>query len=211
MKIIRAKDYKDMSRKAANIISAQVIMKPNCVLGLATGGTPVGAYAQLVDDYLQTTNPKIHAIGDVKGGLQFTYISLDDYRILREDLFGAGERKVSDRDPVSYSVFIDPPLSRIGLSEAEARKKGLNIKVNKLPVAAIPRARTLGDTNGLFKVVVDADTDKIVGCTLFGPESSEVINLVAMAMKTGQEYTFLRDFVFTHPSMSEALNDLMGF
>ena len=143
--------------------------------------------------------------------MQFTYISLDDYRILREDLFGAGERKVSDRDPVSYSVFIDPPLSRIGLSEAEARKKGLNIKVNKLPVVAIPRARTLGDTNGLFKVVVDADTDKIVGCTLFGPESSEVINLVAMAMKTGQEYTFLRDFVFTHPSMSEALNDLMGF
>ena len=143
--------------------------------------------------------------------MQFTYISLDDYRILREDLFGAGERKVSDRDPVSYSVFIDPPLSRIGLSEAEARKKGLNIKVNKLPVVAIPRARTVGDTNGLFKVVVDADTDKILGCTLFGPESSEVINLVAMAMKTGQEYTFLRDFVFTHPSMSEALNDLMGF
>lgn len=187
--------------------------RPNTTgLNLAAAGVEVNERgAIVVDDYLQTTNPKIHAIGDVKGGLQFTYISLDDYRILREDLFGAGERKVSDRDPVSYSVFIDPPLSRIGLSEAEARKKGLNIKVNKLPVAAIPRARTLGDTNGLFKVVVDADTDKIVGCTLFGPESSEVINLVAMAMKTGQEYTFLRDFVFTHPSMSEALNDLMGF
>ncbi|WP_418698501.1 FAD-dependent oxidoreductase [Bacteroides sp.] len=167
--------------------------------------------AIVVNEQLQTTNPNIRAIGDVKGGLQFTYISLDDYRILREDLFGAGERKVSDRDPVSYSVFIDPPLSRIGLSEAEARKKGMNIKVNKLPVAAIPRARTLGDTDGLFKVVVDADTDKILGCTLFGPESSEVINLVAMAMKTGQEYTFLRDFIFTHPSMSEALNDLMNF
>jgi pyruvate/2-oxoglutarate dehydrogenase complex dihydrolipoamide dehydrogenase (E3) component len=167
--------------------------------------------AIVVNEHLQTTNPHIRAIGDVKGGLQFTYISLDDYRILREDLFGAGERKVSDRDPVSYSVFIDPPLSRIGLSEAEARKKGMNIKVNKLPVAAIPRARTLGDTDGLFKVVADADTDKILGCTLFGPESSEVINLVAMAIKTGQEYTFLRDFIFTHPSMSEALNDLMNF
>ena len=167
--------------------------------------------AIVVNEHLQTTNPHIRAIGDVKGGLQFTYISLDDYRILREDLFGAGERKVSDRDPVSYSVFIDPPLSRIGLSEAEARKKGMNIKVNKLPVAAIPRARTLGDTDGLFKVVVDANTDKILGCTLFGPESSEVINLVAMAIKTGQEYTFLRDFIFTHPSMSEALNDLMNF
>ena len=140
-----------------------------------------------------------------------TYISLDDYRIIREDLFGNGGRNLNDREPVSYSVFIDPPLSRIGLSEEEAVRKGLNIKVNKLPVAAIPRARTLGNTVGLFKVVVDVDTDQIVGCTLFGPESGEVINSVAMAMKTDQPYTFLRDFVFTHPSMSEALNDLMNF
>ena len=210
--------YRDAVTGEEHQLQADAILlatgrRPNTAgLNLPAAGVEVNERgAIVVDDYLQTTNPKIHAIGDVKGGLQFTYISLDDYRILREDLFGAGERKVSDRDPVSYSVFIDPPLSRIGLSEAEARKKGLNIKVNKLPVVAIPRARILGDTNGLFKVVVDADTDKIVGCTLFGPESSEVINLVAMAMKTGQEYTFLRDFVFTHPSMSEALNDLMGF
>ena len=93
--------------------------------------------------------------------MQFTYISLDDYRIIREDLFGNGGRNLNDREPVSYSVFIDPPLSRIGLSEEEAVRKGLNI--------------------------------------------------VAMAMKTDQPYTFLRDFVFTHPSMSEALNDLMNF
>ena len=98
-----------------------------------------------------------------------------------------------------------------GKSETEARKKGLNIKVNTLPVAAIPRARTLGETDGLFKVVVDADTNKILGCSLFGPETSEIINIVSIVMKTGQEYTFLRDYIFTHPSMSEALNDLMGF
>lgn len=187
--------------------------RPNTAgLNLAAAGVEVDERgAIIVNEHLQTTNPNVRAIGDVKGGLQFTYISLDDYRILRENLFGAGERKVSDREPVGYSVFIDPPLSRIGMSEVEARKRGLNIKVNKLPVAAIPRARTLGNTDGLFKVIVDADTDKIIGCTLFGPESSEVINLVAMAMKTGQEYTFLRDFIFTHPSMSEALNDLMHF
>lgn len=167
--------------------------------------------AIIVNNHLQTGNPNIRAIGDVKGGLQFTYISLDDYRILRDDFFGTGERHTSDRDPVSYSVFIDPPLSRIGLSEEEARKKGLNIKVNKLLVAAIPRARTLGDTNGLFKVIVDAETNQILGCTLFGPDSSEIINIVAMAMKAGKEYAFLRDFIFTHPSMSESLNDLMNF
>lgn len=181
-------------------------------LNLEVAGVKVNERgAIIVDEWLRTTNPAIRAIGDVKGGLQFTYISLDDYRIIREDLFGNGGRNLNDREPVSYSVFIDPPLSRIGLSEEEAVRKGLNIKVNKLPVAAIPRARTLGNTVGLFKVVVDVDTDQIVGCTLFGPESGEVINSVAMAMKTDQPYTFLRDFVFTHPSMSEALNDLMNF
>ncbi len=166
--------------------------------------------AIIVDEHLRTTNPGIRAIGDVKGGLQFTYISLDDYRIIRENMFGDGGRTTSDRAPVSYSVFIDPPLSRIGMSEEEAVKKGMNIRVSRLPVAAIPRARTLGETQGLFKAVIDADTEKILGCTLFGPDSGEIINLVAMAMKTGQDYTFLRDFVFTHPSMSEALNELMN-
>lgn len=202
----------EVLRLDADAILLATGRRPNTAgLNLAAAGVEVDERgAIIVNEHLQTTNPNIRAIGDVKGGLQFTYISLDDYRILREDLFGAGERKVSDREPVGYSVFIDPSLSRIGMSEVEARKRGLNIKVNKLPVAAIPRARTLGNTNGLFKVIVDADTDKIVGCTLFGPESSEVINLVAMAMKTGQEYTFLRDFIFTHPSMSEALNDLMN-
>lgn len=80
-----------------------------------------------------------------------------------------------------------------------------------MPVAAIPRARTLNQAEGLFKIVVDADTQEILGCTLFGPEAGEVINTVAVAMKTGQKYTFLRDFIFTHPSMSEALNDLANF
>ena len=181
-------------------------------LNLEVAGVKVNERgAIIVDEWLRTTNPAIRAIGDVKGGLQFTYISLDDYRIIREDLFGAGERRTDDREPVSYSVFMDPPLARVGLSETEARKKGLNIKVNTLPVAAIPRARTLGETDGLFKVVVDADTNKILGCSLFGPETSEIINIVSIVMKTGQEYTFLRDYIFTHPSMSEALNDLMSF
>ena len=210
--------YRDAVSSELHSLEADAVL-------LATGRQPITAGLNLqvagvkvnergaimVDGHLRTTNPNIRAIGDVKGGLQFTYISLDDYRIIREDLFGNGGRNLNDREPVSYSVFIDPPLSRIGLSEEEAVRKGLNIKVNKLPVAAIPRARTLGNTVGLFKVVVDVDTDQIVGCTLFGPESGEVINSVAMAMKTDQPYTFLRDFVFTHPSMSEALNDLMNF
>lgn len=180
-------------------------------LNLEVAGVETDARgAIIVDEYLQTTHPNIRAVGDVKGGLQFTYISLDDYRIIREDLFGDKERTTSDRNPVSYSVFIDPPLARIGLNEEEARKQNLDIIIKKLPVMAIPRAKTLGETDGLLKAVIDKNTGKILGCVLFAPDSSEVINTVAVAMKTGQDYTFLRDFIFTHPSMSEALNDLFS-
>ena len=146
----------------------------------------------------------------MKGGLQFTYISLDDYRIIREDLFGNKERDQNDRLPVSYSVFIDPPLARIGINEDDARKQNLDIIIKKLPVAAIPRVKILGETNGLFKVIIDKKTNKILGCTLFGPEASEVINLVALAMKADLDYTFLRDFIYTHPSMSESMNQLLS-
>ena len=180
-------------------------------LNLEVAGVEVDVRgAIIVDEYLKTTNPNIRAVGDVKGGLQFTYISLDDYRIVREDLFGDKERRTGDRNPVSYSVFIDPPLSRIGLNEEEARRQNRDIIVKKLPVMAIPRAKTLGETDGLLKAIVDQNTGKILGCVLFAPDSGEVINTVAVAMKTGQDYTFLRDFIFTHPSMSEALNDLFS-
>ena len=181
-------------------------------LNLEVAGVEVDVRgAIIVDEYLKTTNPNIRAVGDVKGGLQFTYISLDDYRIVREDLFGDKERRTGDRNPVSYSVFIDPPLSRIGLNEEEARRQNRDIIVKKLPVMAIPRAKTLGETDGLLKAIIDKNTGKILGCVLFAPRfRREVINTVAVAMKTGQDYTFLRDFIFTHPSMSEALNDLFS-
>lgn len=164
----------------------------------------------LVDEHLVTSNPKIRAVGDVKGGLQFTYISLDDYRIVKEDLFGKGERTINNRGPISYSVFIDPPLSRVGLSEAEAEKQNIEVIVKRLPVMAIPRAKTLGETTGLQKAIIEKSTGKILGCTLFAPDSSETINIVTAAMKADLPYTFLRDFIFTHPSMSESLNDLFS-
>ena len=187
--------------------------RPNTeALALEKAGVEVNARgAIVVDEHLRTTNPQVYALGDVKGGPLFTYISLDDFRIVCSSLYGTGDRRISDRDPVSSTVFIDPPLAHIGLTAEEAQSLGRHIKVNTLPVAAIPRARTLNQAEGLFKIVVDADTQEILGCTLFGPEAGEVINTVAVAMKTGQKYTFLRDFIFTHPSMSEALNDLANF
>lgn len=107
-------------------------------------------------------------------------------------------------------MFMDPPLARIGLSEDQARREGRAVKVAVLPAAAIPRARLLGETDGLLKAVVDARNGEILGCALHCVDAGEVINSVALAMRAEQDYTFLRDMIFTHPSMSEALNDLFG-
>lgn len=164
--------------------------------------------AIVVDDHLRTTAPHIYAVGDVKGGLQFTYISLDDYRIVREELIGQGTRSTDDRGPVPYSVFIDPPLSRVGMSETEAFKAGISIRINRIPVASIPRAGILGTPEGVMKAITEAKTDRILGCTLFCPQSFEVINTVALAMKHGITAKELSNTVYTHPSMNETLNDL---
>jgi len=163
-----------------------------------------------VDERLQTSVPHIWALGDVNGGPQFTYISLDDYRIVRDQLFGERLRSTEDRRFVPYSVFVDPPLSHVGLTEAEALRQGYRVKVAKLPAAAAPRARQLKQTEGLLKAVVDAETDRLLGFTMFAAESSEVVNIVSMFMKTDQPYTVLRDTIFTHPSMAETLNDLLA-
>lgn len=163
-----------------------------------------------VDERLHTTAKDIFAIGDVTGGLQFTYVSLDDYRIVRDELLGDGARTTANRGPVPYTVFIEPPLSHVGLHEAEARKAGLDVRVKKIDVASIPRARTLGPAEGVLKAVIDAKTDLVLGCTLFGPESSEVINTVTLAMKHGLTARSLSESIYTHPSMSESLNDLFA-
>lgn len=161
-----------------------------------------------VDDFLRTTVDNVWAIGDVKGGLQFTYISLDDFRIIKDQLFGMGARMVSDRKVVPYTVFISPALSQVGLNEKQANKLGKEYKLFKLPVTAIPKAKVAKDNRGLFKALVDPETEKILGATLYGIESYELINMISLAMKAHLSYTVLRDQIYTHPTMSEAFNDL---
>ena len=186
--------------------------KPNTEgLNLEAAGVKTderGAVA--VDETLKTTADNIWAMGDVKGGLQFTYISLDDFRIIRDNVYGNGSRTINDRNVIPYSVFINPPLSRVGMTEKEAIEKGYEVKTGKLEAMAIPKGKIEGVTDGLLKTVVDAKTDKILGCTLLCNTSHEMINVVAAAIKAEQKYTFLRDMLFTHPTMTEALNDLFG-
>lgn len=181
-------------------------------LNLQAAGVQVNSQGAITTDtHLHTTNPHIWAMGDVKGGPQFTYVSLDDFRIIRNKLFGNKERTTDDRDPIAYSVFIDPPLAHVGITEEEAIKRGYNIKVSRLPATAVSRARTLQKVDGMLKAIIDAQTGKIMGCTLFCAEAPEIINIVNVAIKSGQHYSFLRDFIYTHPSMSEAFNQLFVF
>ena len=163
-----------------------------------------------VNEHLQTNKPHIFAMGDVNGGPQFTYISLDDYRIVKSYLDGSGSYTRNDRQPIAFSAFLHPTYSRVGLSEKEARQAGYNIKVATLPVTAIPKAKILGNQTGIYKAIVDADTNQILGTVLFGEESHEVINIVVTAMIAKQPYTALANQIFTHPTMAEALNDLFG-
>ena len=166
--------------------------------------------AIVVNKYLRTSADNIWAMDDVTGGLQFTYISLDDFRIVRDNLLGEGLRNTGDRQNVPYSVFMTPPLSRVGMTEEQARASGAAVQVVTLPVAAIPRARVMNDTRGVLKAVVNRETKQILGVSLLCVDSHEMINIIKTVMDAGLPYTTLRDQIFTHPSMSESLNDLFS-
>jgi pyruvate/2-oxoglutarate dehydrogenase complex dihydrolipoamide dehydrogenase (E3) component len=177
--------------------------------GIVTG--PDGAI--VVDEHLRTSQPHVFAVGDVNGGPQFTYISLDDYRIVLDQLAGNMTRSTADRVAVPYVLFMTPPLARVGITQREAEASGLAVKsaaMRVLDLATVPRARIVSETHGMMKVVVDAGTDQILGAALLSYDSHEVVNLVALAMRHGITATALRDGIYTHPSMSEAFNQLLG-
>lgn len=166
--------------------------------------------AVVTDKHLRTTAENIWAAGDVCGNLQFTYISLDDSRIILSDMQGDGSRTTENRGAFAYSVFMEPSFSRAGLSEKEAADKGLNYHVVRMNTDMIPKAKVLRKTTGMLKAVIDKDSGKILGAALFCPESYEIINMVKLAMDHDLDYTVLRDFIYTHPTMSEGLNDLFA-
>lgn len=222
VKVVEVRDLSDKVEIVYEINGQKRTVKADKLL-VATGRKPVTEGLGLentdikldergaikVDDYLRTTAENVWAIGDVKGGPQFTYISLDDFRIIFDQLYGKGERKVSDRKLVPYSVFTTPALSRVGLNEVEAKNKGIEYKLFKLAATSIPKAKVIGNTRGMYKILVNPDTEEILGATIYGEESYEVINLIALAMKAKLPYIMLRNQIYTHPTMSEALNDVL--
>lgn len=165
-----------------------------------------------VDDFLRTTAEGVWAAGDVAGTPQFTHASWNDYRILKANLSAGPDGTLqSTRDRlIPYCVFTTPELGRVGLSEAEARAAGHDVRVATMPVSAIPRARTVGQLDGIWKAVVERGTDQILGVSLLGHEASEVIAVVQMAMLGKLPYQRLRDAVIAHPTMAEGLQLLFS-
>lgn len=161
-----------------------------------------------VNERLETTAPSVWAMGECAGSPQFTHVAFDDFRVVRDSLAG-GVRTTSGR-LVPFCMFTDPELGRVGLNETEARSRGLDYRVATIPMNAVLRTRTLSETRGFMKALVEAHSDRLLGFTMLGPAAGEVIAVVQTAMLAGMPYTGLRDAIFTHPTMAEGLNVLFA-
>ena len=161
----------------------------------------------IVNNKLETTSQNIYALGDVKGGPEFTHISYHDHLVIYKNLFENGNESTDGR-LVPYCMFTDPQLGRVGLSEQDARKKGINIKVAKLPMNHIARAIETSETRGLMKAIIDADTKKILGAAVLGEQGGEMMSMLEIAMMGGLTFETLKTAIFAHPLYAESLNNL---
>ena len=185
--------------------------KPNTEdLNLPAAGvkTDIDGYIK-VNDKLETNVKGIYALGDVKGGPAFTHISYDDYRIMRDNILHNKNRTIRGR-MVPYTVFIDPQLGRIGLNESEAKNKGIDYTTAKMPMSSVARAIEISQTRGMMKIIIDKNTEKILGCTILGVEGGEMMSMVQIAMMGNLKYTSLQGAIFTHPTLAESLNNVFA-
>ncbi|MBA3610700.1 MAG: mercuric reductase [Rubrobacter sp.] len=162
-----------------------------------------------VNGKLETNVAGVYAIGDVKGGPAFTHISYDDYRVLKTNLLDGGDASVADR-VVAYTVFMDPQLGRVGLSETEAEERGRTVKVVKMPMTSVARALEYDESRGLMKALVDAETGEVLGAAVLGMEGGEIMSMIHIAILGKLPYTVLRDGAFAHPTLAESFNSLFA-
>ena len=178
-------------------------------IGLESAGVELDLHGYVkVNERLETTAPGVWAMGECAGSPQFTHVAYDDFRVVRDNLAGR-PRTTRDR-LVPYCMFIDPELGRVGLGEAEAKRRGIAIRVARLPMSSVLRARTIGETRGFMKALIDARSDRILGFTMLGSGAGEVIAAVQSAMLAGLAYTGLRDAILAHPTMAEGLGVLLA-
>lgn len=178
-------------------------------IGLELAGVELKESGHIkVDGHLRTTAPGVWAIGDCAGSPHFTHISFDDFRVVRDD-FAGGSRVTTDRQ-VPFCLFTDPELARIGLSETDAKAQGIPYRLSKIPMKSVLRTRTLSETRGFMKVLIDTNSNRILGFTAFGAGAGEIMGAVQIAMLAGLPYTALRDAVLTHPTLLEGFIPLFS-
>ena len=195
--------------RASDILVATGRTPNTAGIGLELAGVELDQRGYVkVNDRLETTAPNVWAIGESAGSPQFTHVSLDDFRVIRDNLAG-GNRSTRDRI-VPFCLFTDPQLAHVGLTETEAKRRGVAVRVAKVSVAVVLRTRAIGETRGFLKALIDPRDNRIIGFTMIGPEAGEVIAAVQMAMLAGFPYTVLRDAILTHPTMAEGLNPLFS-
>lgn len=179
-------------------------------LGLEAAGIATDAKGYVrVNPRLETSVPGVYALGDVKGGPAFTHISYDDYRIIRTNLLQGGDATTDGR-LVPYTVFIDPQLGRIGLSERDARKQGRAYRVARMPMSSVARALEMDESRGVMKALVDPESGRILGAAVLGIEGGELMAMLQLAMMGNVAYSRMRDAVFAHPTLAESFNNLFS-
>ena len=202
-------DGGEQSVAASDILVATGRTPNTAGIGLEVAGVRLDTRGYVrVNDRLETSAPGVWAIGECAGSPQFTHVSFDDFRTIRDNLSGHA-RSTRDR-LVPYCLFTDPPLARVGLSEREARQRGIAVRAANVPMSAVLRTRTTGETAGFMKVLVEAEGDRVLGFAMLGPEAGEVMAVVQTAMLGGLPYTVLRDAILAHPTMAEGLNALFA-
>jgi pyruvate/2-oxoglutarate dehydrogenase complex dihydrolipoamide dehydrogenase (E3) component len=178
-------------------------------IGLESAGVELDPRGYIkVNERLETTAPGVWAMGECAGSPQFTHVGYDDFRVVRDNL--AGRPRTTNGRLIPYCMFIDPELGRVGLGEAEAQRRSIAMRVARLPMSSVLRARTIGETRGFMKVIIDGRSDHILGFTMLGSGAGEVIAVVQSAMLAGLPYTGLRDAILTHPTMAEGLGVLLA-
>ena len=178
-------------------------------IGLEDAGVALDERGYIrTNERLETSVSDVWALGECAGSPQFTHVSEDDFRIVISNIAG-GKRSTRDR-LVPYCMFTDPPLAHVGLSEGEAERHGVAARVGKLPTSAVLRAQAIGETQGLMKILIGANDDRILGFTMIGSEAGEVMAVVQTAIIAGLPYPRLRDAVLTHPTMAEGLGFLLA-
>ncbi|MBT1688801.1 mercuric reductase [Dawidia soli] len=200
----------EVTVKASHLLMATGRTPNTDALNLAAAGVETDDKGYIkTDEALETTAPGVYALGDVKGGPAFTHISYNDYLILFNNVRHGHRDRVTGR-LVPYCIFTDPPLGRVGLTEQEAREKGLNVEIATLPMSRVARANEVGRAAGLMKAVVDRETKQILGAAVLGNEGGEIVTILQVAMMGGLTYEALRDGIFAHPTYAESLNNLFA-